>query len=169
MSGTTRFYYDSKGRVHYVLKQESSMSCGPACVAMVEGFYKLKCMINPEARAQEISQKYPGNFTREAGTTMENLYEVLNAEGVRASSPKNVSRGELFDYLYYNVDDRVPAIVQVKWSGGGSHFAVCRIAEKDQPLVFLDPEYGVVEAEKKNLPRYRSAGEITGNIITTFR
>ena len=59
--------------------------------------------------------------------------------------------------------------MQIQWSGGGFHFAVCRIAEKDQPLIFLDPMNGVVEVEKKNLPRYRTAGQLTGNLITTQR
>ena len=163
------FKYDSKGRTHYILKQEFQKSCGPACVAMVEGFYKLKCLINPEERVRQLSQKFPGSFDKQEGTTMENLYEVLNAEGVKAKAPTNVSRGELFDYLYYNVDERTPAIVQVQWSKGGFHFAVCRIAEKDQPLIFLDPMEGVVEVEKKNLPAYRVAGQLTGNLIITQR
>jgi ABC-type bacteriocin/lantibiotic exporter with double-glycine peptidase domain len=169
MSGTAVFKYDSKGRAHYLLKQELAKSCGPACVAMVEGFYKLKCMVNPEERARQLSQKYSGSFNKEEGTTLDNLYEVLNAEGVKAKAPANISRGELFDHLYYNVEERTPAIVQVQWSGGGFHFVICRIAEKDQPLIFLDPMNGVVEVEKKNLPRYSAAGQLTGNLIITQR
>ncbi|MGA9773608.1 MAG: cysteine peptidase family C39 domain-containing protein [Blastocatellia bacterium] len=169
MSATAEFKYDSKGRAHYLLKQEFAKSCGPACVAMVEGFYKLKCMINPEERVRQLSQKYPGSFSKEEGTTMENLYEVLSAESVKAKAPANIPRGEFFDYLYYNVDERTPAIVQVQWSGGGYHFAVCRIADKDQPLVFLDPLNGVIEVEKQNLPRYRATGQLTGNVIITQR
>ena len=87
------FKYDSKGRAHYLLKQELPKSCGPACVAMVEGFYKLKCMVNPEERARQLSQKFSGNFTKEEGATLENLHEVLSAEGVKAKAPtKHIAR-----------------------------------------------------------------------------
>jgi ABC-type bacteriocin/lantibiotic exporter with double-glycine peptidase domain len=169
MSGTAVFKYDSRGRAHYLLQQESPKSCGLACVAMIEGFYKLKCLVNPEERARQLSQKFPGSFTKEEGATLANLHEVLNAEGVKAKAPINVSTAELFDYLYTNVDERTPAIVQIQWTGGGFHFAVCRMAERDQPLLFLDPSFGVVEVEKQNLPRYRATGQLTGNLVTTYR
>jgi hypothetical protein len=169
MSGTALFKYDSRGRAHYLLQQESPKSCGPACVAMIEGFYKLKCLVNPEERARQLSQKFPGNFIKAEGATLGNLHEVLNAEGVKAKAPIYVSPVELFDYLYTNVDERTPAIVLIQWAAGDFHFAVCRIAERNQPLIFLDPKFGIVEVEKKHLPRYHTTGELTGNLVTTYR
>lgn len=169
MGGKAKFYYDSKGRSHYVLEQEYALSCGPACVAMVEGFYKLKCMIDPEGRARQISQQYPGNFTLKEGTTDVNLYDVLNAEGVRTYPLMELSQEEIFDHLAYHVSERTPAIAHIRWSGGGGHFAVCRKVDSDNTVIFLDPRYGVVEVNKKDFPKYRSPGQLSGRLIFTYR
>ena len=58
--GKAKIVSDSKGNSHYIIFQELSMSCGPASVAMTESQYKLMCMVNPEGRARELSQKYDG-------------------------------------------------------------------------------------------------------------
>ena len=66
--GMAKILSDSKGNSHYVIFQELSMSCGPACVAMAESHYKKMCMIDPEKRARELSQKYEGKWTATGGT-----------------------------------------------------------------------------------------------------
>jgi Papain-like cysteine protease AvrRpt2 len=82
--GIAKVVGDSKGDSHYIIFQSLNMSCGPACVAMVESQYKLSCMIDPEKRARDLSQKYPQKWTASDGVYPANLSYVMNAEGVKA-------------------------------------------------------------------------------------
>ena len=165
MPESARLVFDSKGRSHYVCDQQYTMSCGPACVAMTEHYYKGMCMISPEGRAQVLSQRYPGSFSLEKGTLTENLYQVLCKEGIKVYSPITVPQDKTFDYFYQYVGDKTPAIALVKWASGGGHFVVCRMIDTDHTMVFLDPIHGVVEVARTDLPRYRS-GKITEAIFT---
>jgi hypothetical protein len=164
-----KFFNDSKGRTHYVLMQEKTMSCGPASVAMVESYYKKMCMIDPEGRARQISQNYPGKFTEAGGTQVDNLSYVLNAEGIKAYAAVKVSA--IFNYLWFYVRERTSVIAHIGWTAGGGHFSICRIVDPDGTCVFLDPYYGVVEVARANLPTYSpqgSSGQLSGWIVVTY-
>jgi hypothetical protein len=165
------FRTDSKGRTHYILFQELTMSCGPACVAMAEEIFKQACLIDPEGRARQISQNYEGRFTATGGTNVTNLAYVLNALSVPAYAATDCS-ARLYDYLHYYVKDRTPTIAHISWASGGGHFTLCRIVDDDGTMVFLDPWYGVVEVRRSNLPNYNATGAtgtLSGWLVITHR
>jgi hypothetical protein len=169
---TARWATDSRGRSHYLLHQEMDQSCGPACVAMAESFYKLACMVDPEGRARQLSQNYPGRFTASGGTTAGNLAYVLNAEGVPTYASECVSQNRLFDYFWAYVGDRTPTIAKILWNGGGRHFTVLRQIDADHRLIFLDPWYDVVEVPRSQLPNYNAngaSGVLEGWLTITHR
>jgi hypothetical protein len=168
---SARFCTDSKGTQHYILHQEMTQSCGPACVAMAEGLYKLSCMLDPELRARQLSQKYPGSFQQSSGTNATNLSHILNAESVPCYGAFNAS-GRLFDYFNYYLGERTPIIAHIAWSGGGGHFTLLRKIYPDGTLIFLDPWYDVVEVSRSRLPNYvvsDGSGTLSGwiNIVHT--
>src|SRR5262249_10090855 len=171
MGETARIVSDSKGRSHYVMNKKYTMSCGPACVAMTEYYYfgQRQCAKTPEGRAQVLSQRYPGSFSLETGTRTENLYHVLNKEGIKSYWPTTMSQGKIFDYLYQYITDTTPAIAHTRWASGNGHFTVCRMIDSDHTVVFLDPEYGVVEVARQALPRYRTNGQLSGEFIFTHK
>jgi hypothetical protein len=169
--GTAKVVSDSKGNSHYIIFQELKMSCGPASVAMTESQYKLQCMVNPEGRARELSQKYDGKWTAEGGTMAGNLTHVLNAEGVKTYAVTYSPPEKLWDYFSYYVKDRTPMICHIAWTKGG-HFAVCRRVYPDGTIVFLDPWYGLVEVKYKDLPNYNptgATGKLSGWLNVTYR
>lgn len=155
--GKAKVLSDSKGKAHYILFQEYKMSCGPASIAMTESQYKLACMIDPEARARQISQKYPGSYTATGGTNGSNLTDVLNAEGVKTYACTQVPTNQIYNYLAHYVKERTSVICHIQWTKGG-HFVVARKVYSDGTVVFLDPWYGLVEVKSSNLPMYNPAG-----------
>jgi hypothetical protein len=169
---TARFITDSRGRTHYLLHQEMSQSCGPACVAMAESFYKLACMVDPESRARQLSQNYPGRFTATGGTGAENLAYVLNAEGVPAYGGTDVGQAKLFDYFWQYIGERTKIIAHIAWAGGGGHFVLLTQIDPDHRLIFLDPWYDVIEVPRARLPNYNvpgASGQISGWLTITHR
>jgi len=169
--GKAKIVSDSKGNSHYIIFQELSMSCGPASVAMTESQYKLQCMVNPEGRARDLSQKYPKKWEADVGAYPSNLSYVLNAEGVKAYAATCVAANRLWDYFNAYVGERTPMICQIAWTKG-AHFAVCRKVYSDGTIVFLDPWYGVVEVKYADLPNYRPigvSGTLNGWINITYR
>ena len=169
--GTARVVSDSKGNSHYIIFQELSMSCGPASVAMTESQYKLQCMVNPEGRARELSQKYAGKWTATGGTGAANLTDVLNAEGVATYALTYSPPNRLWDYLSTYVGERTPVICHIAWTSG-AHFVVCRKIYPDGTIVFLDPWYGLVEVKYPNLPNYNpvgATGTLSGWLNITHR
>jgi hypothetical protein len=169
--GKAKIVSDSKGTSHYVIFQELNMSCGPASVAMCESQYKLQCMVNPEGRARDLSQKYEGKWTATGGTGAGNLSYVLNAEGVRTYAASYVPSSKLWDNFVYFVKERTPMICHIQWTSGG-HFVVCRKVYSDGTIVFLDPWYGLVEVQSANLPAYTppgASGQLSGWINVTYR
>jgi hypothetical protein len=175
------FYSDSHGERWGVMMQEKHMSCGPASVAMTEVYYKSGITENLEAKVRQISQKYPGKFTEEAGTNVKNLVAVLRDEGVRCYDAVNVQPGVVWNYLYQYAKDETPVIVHIGWNPGGAHFATCvYVYKSDQKVIFLDPWYGLVEITGSALPNYVvvdptgtfppvAQGKLTGWIIVTRR
>jgi len=167
-----KFYTDSKGKSQYILTQEYATSCGPASVAMTEDSYKQMCMIDPEGRARQLSQKYPGKWTIGGGTAdMENLTDVLNAEEVKSYRAYNVGAGAIYKYLAYYAKELTPVIVRIQWTKGG-HFVVCKQVYPDGTAIFLDPWYGLVEVPAASLPAYTppgANGQLSGHIVVTRR
>lgn len=169
--GKAKIVSDSKGGSHYVIFQELSMSCGPASVAMCESQYKMQCMVNPEGRARELSQKYEGKWTAEGGTNAGNLSYVLNAEGVKTYACTYSPPNKLWDYFSAYVKERTPTICHIAWTKGG-HFVVCRKVYPDGTIVFLDPWYGLVEVQYSNLPSYNptgATGKLSGWLNITYK
>lgn len=169
--GKAKILSDSKGASHYVIFQELGKSCGPASVAMTESQYKLQCMVDPEKRARELSQKYPKKWTADIGAYPSNLSYVLNAEGVKAYAATCVATNKLWDYFSYYVGERTPMICQIAWTKS-AHFTVCRKVYSDGTIVFLDPWYGVVEVKYSDLPKYRptgASGNLNGWVNITYR
>lgn len=155
---SARFCTDSQGRSFYVLHQEMSQSCGPACVAMAEEAYKLACMVDPEGRARQLSQNYPGRFTATGGTGADNLAYVLNAEGVPAYAGTGVGPANIFAYCWQYIGARTKIIAHISWPGGGGHFTLLTQIDPDHKLIFLDPWYDVVEIPRASLPNYNVPG-----------
>lgn len=164
---------DSKGRSHYLLRQEKKMSCGPACVAMAEQMYKMACMIDPEGRARNISQKYAGSFDEKNGTNASNLAYVLNHIGVQAYKSEGVGGSKIFDYFWHYISERTPIIAHIAWAGGGGHFTLLKEIDKTtHRMLFLDPSYDVVEVDRNKLPNYSSGGAVgtlSGWMTITYR
>lgn len=164
------FYRDSKGNLQYVLKQEHATTCGPASVAMVESAYKRMCMIDPEIRARQISQKYPGAWQPATGTQVTNLPYVLNEEGVKAYGAVDAKPSGVWSYISYYARELTPVIVHISWTPSGGHFAVCKQIYPDGTVIFLDPWYGLVEVRSNNLPSYNppgATGQLSGWIVVT--
>lgn len=162
---SARWATDSKGRSHYLLHQELAQSCGPACVAMAESFYKQACMVDPEGRARQISQLYAGSFDPNNGTKASNLAYVLNHLGVQAYRSEGVGGTRIFDYFWYYLGDRTPIIAHIAWAGGGGHFTLLReIDRSTHRMLFLDPWYDVVEVDRRNLPNYNAGGGANGTL-----
>lgn len=163
---------DSKGRYHQVCMQATSMSCGPACVAMVDRIYNHRSG-SDEARACQLSQRYSGSWSMDGGTMMHNLSSVLNAEGVAAYAATNVGTGSVYQYLKYYASFSTPVIARIQWSGGG-HFVVFAIYDPDDRFVAYDPFYGIVEVPGSKLPEYvgvdsdgPSQGHLSGHLVIT--
>ncbi|MER3429919.1 MAG: hypothetical protein C4324_02550 [Blastocatellia bacterium] len=160
-----RWAIDSQGRTHYLLHQEQAQSCGPACVAMAEQIYKQACMIDPEGRARQISQLYPGSFDPKNGTQASNLSYVLNHIGVPAYRTEGVAGGRIFDYFWYYCGSRTPIIAHIAWAGGGGHFTLLvEINRTTHRMLFYDPWYDVVEVDRANLPNYNAGGGANGTL-----
>ncbi len=170
---SARWAADSKGKMHYLLHQEKKMSCGPACIAMAEGMYKLQCMVDPEKRARDISQQYPGSFDEDNGTKASNLAYVLNHIGVQAYKSEGVGGPKIFEYFWHYCSERTPIIAHIAWSGGGGHFTLLKeIDRSTHRMLFLDPWYDVVEVDRKDLPKYSpmgAAGTLSGWMTITYR
>jgi len=169
---TARWVADSRGRTHYLLHQEMDQSCGPACVAMAESFYMLACMVDPEARARQLSQNYPGRFTATGGTFASNLAYVLNAEGVPTYASTAIGPTRIFDYCWYYIGERTKIIAHIAWSGGGGHFTLLKQIDPDHRMIFLDPWYDVVEVPRSALPNYNvggASGTLSGTLTITHR
>lgn len=161
---------DSKGNSHYMMFQELAMSCGPACVAMAESPYKLKCMVDPEKRAREISQKYEGKWTEKGGTNAGNLTYVLNDIGVKTYKCVDIPDDKIYSYLKHYVKERTPTIAHIAWSKGG-HFTLIRKVYDDGTIVCLDPWYGVVEVKWDKIPMYNpigASGKLSGWLNITY-
>lgn len=170
---SARWGTDSKGNTHYLLHQEMSQSCGPACVAMAESFYKMACMVDPESRARQISQKFPGNFTAKGGTRSDNLAYVLNALGVQCYASEGAPSTKIFDYFWHYIGERTKIIAHISWNGGGGHFTLLKeIDRSTHRMLFLDPWYDVVEVDRANLPAYSkngAVGKLSGWLTITYR
>jgi hypothetical protein len=159
------FYRDSHQQTWGVMMQERHMSCGPACVAMTEVYYKSHIVENMEGRMRALSQKYPGRFTDAGGTSMDNMVDVLREEGVKTFDVLRTDR--VWAYLYKYANDNTPIIVEIDWATGGKHVVVCPYVYKsDWKSIFLDPGFGLVELVGSFLP---SAGVLSGQIIVTKR
>jgi len=166
------FAKDSHGNQQYILTQELNTPCGPASVAMAEDSYKQACMVDPEGRARQLSQKYPGNWTIAGGTDVANLSEVLNAEGVKAYKAGYVGPAGVYLFLVTFARETTPVIVHISWTPSGGHFVVCKQIYPDGTLVFLDPWYGLVEVARSTLPAYNpsgSTGQTSGWLVITRR
>jgi len=160
---------DSKGRWQQVNFQAFEMSCGPACVAMVERIYK-HLQRSDEQRALQLSQKYPGQWTIDKGSYIYNLSSVLNAEGVKAYGATYVHYSGVRSYLAYYASFGTPCIAQVNWYGAGSHFIVAAIHDSDDTFEFFDPFYGIVEQKGPDFPYYRgNAGYFNGWLVITHQ
>ena len=101
----------------------------------------------------------------------DNLTHILNAEGVRTYACTQVTSNRLWDYFSTYVRDRTPTICHIAWTSGG-HFVVCRRIYPDGTIVFLDPWYGLVEVNRRNLPNYNpsgAGGQLSGWLNITYR
>ncbi len=174
------FYSDSHGERWGVMIQEKNMSCGPACVAMTEVYYKSSVTANLEARVRGLSQKYPGKFIETGGTGVTNLVSVLREEGIKTYDALHVDPTRVWAYLYQYAKDSTPIIVHIAWNVG-AHFSICvNVYKTDQRCIFLDPWYGLVEFAGSQIPKYTVAdstgtfapvanGNFSGWIIVTRR
>jgi hypothetical protein len=166
---------DSKGQYHYVISQKEMTTCGPASMAMVEAYYKMKCMNDPEDRLKELSAKLPDGWKPGQGTQFTSLATTLNLIGVK-SKMVTVLPAQVFDTLRASVAPRTPAIVEVQHLGraGFFHAVVCRTIYPDDLAVFLDPATdppdGIVEVKKRNSPTFQfdpfGKWIFTGDMIT---
>jgi predicted double-glycine peptidase len=149
-----RIVKDSRNRSHRVLHQQMRMSCGPACVAMTEEAYKQQNIDNAEERIRGLSQRYSGSFNAVRGTTINNLADVLRAEGVPTYQPVRVNKDRLLAYFRTYCGPRTPIIAQLMWLQPEAitmmtHFIVLKQIDRDNRMIFLDPLNDVVEVSKE--------------------
>jgi hypothetical protein len=160
------FYSDSHGERWGVMKQERPNSCGLASAAMTEVYIKSQVQASMEATFRSISQRFPGNFKEDDGTSMGNVAEVLRSRGIHCYDNHDYGGGGIWPYLYAYASDKSPAICYISWGKGrGAHATVCiQVYKSDQKCVFLDPGYGLVEFSGSQLPYY-SVADSAGNVI----
>ena len=144
---------DSKQRYHQVCIQSYNTSCGMACVAMTERIYKHLAR-SDEARARELSSKYPGAWSIMNGSWPWNWRSVLNAEGIKTYQETTVGYAAVYSYLKFYACFASPVLAGVQWYGGGAHATLCAIHDPDDTFVFYDPWYGIVEVPGNQFPYY---------------
>lgn len=162
-------FRDSKNRYHRVCVQAYNTSCGPACIAMVERIYKHLAQ-SDEARARQISQKYPGKWTEAGGSWPANWSAVLNAVGVRTYAATGVGYAAVYTYLKHYARFATPVLAGVRWYSGGGHAVLCAIHDTDDKFVFYDPWYGIVEVAGSRFPYYEppnASGYLDGWLVIT--
>jgi hypothetical protein len=171
------------------MKQTDRSSCGMACVCMVvhrkgmgtpsESLVSSKSKGMANGYGQALSDRFKGNprmltatsdkSTRDyEGTYMSNLGELLEDWHIDNEVKYHADiMGSL-----RGVRSGSPAIAQVDWSGGGSHFV---LVEKFLPgpkgLIVCDPYYGVVALDANGgatyAPDASSSGRFNGWLVTT--
>ena len=153
---------DSSGGRHQFLMQRMGMACGPTCVATVVRAVKNSQLSEAGARSRvfaEESDKHGFGVTAQLdaaqkdGTYMTSLTGALSSLGVQSAyTNKPGNDVQLLRILERARPDK-PAIAQVSWTGGGSHFIV--VKEKiGGNLVVLDPYFGLQEVPVANFPNY---------------
>jgi hypothetical protein len=181
-SSIVNFYSDSHGERWGVMMQLKKMSCGLACAAMAEVYMKSQVKESMEATFRSISQKFPGNFQEDSGTSMDNVVDVLRYRGIHCYDNHDYGAGGVWPYLYTYAKDASPVIVYISWGkGNGAHATLCvHVYKEDQKCIFLDPGYGLVELAGSQLPAYTvndntgiyngaviARGTLTGPMIIT--
>ena len=165
------FYSDSHGERWGVMMQEKRMSCGLACAAMTEVYIRSQVTANMEATFRQISQKFPGNFQEDDGTSMDNVAKVLRYRGINCYNSYDYGAGGVWPYLYNYAKDATPVVVHISWGKGrGAHCAVCvYVYKSDQKCIFLDPFYGLVELGAYELPGYNVRSAFDGAVLVHGR
>jgi hypothetical protein len=148
---------DSKQRYHQVCIQSYNTSCGMACVAMTERIYK-HLTRSDEARARDLSARYPGAWSLMNGSWPWNWRYVLNTEGIKTYKETSVGYAAVYAYLKFYARFATPVIAGVRWYGSGAHATLCAIHDTDDTFVFYDPWYGLVEVAGSRFPYYDVPG-----------
>lgn len=170
--GKIGFVKDSKGRSHHIIYQTYGTTCGPACAAMLEYYYR-PAQACTKDDAEERIMKLVG-WQEGVGTSRGTLAEGINKKlkipcELLVVDPKR----DLFDTLKRYVTWRTPAIVELdhSWQSIG-HYVLCRVIDDNSIGVFLDPVKGLVESKKHNLPlcRFNEMGKFlfSGGIIVSL-
>ncbi|MCP5098552.1 MAG: hypothetical protein GY943_23630 [Chloroflexi bacterium] len=176
------FYSDSHGESWGVLMQQKKQSCGLACAAMAEVYMKSKMQANLQAVYRNLSYYYPENFEEDRGASMDNLVDVLRFRGIHCYDHYEFGAAGVWPYLYTYAKDASPVIAYISWgTGRGAHATLgVYVYKNDHQCIFLDPGYGLVELNAKQLPSYTvkdntgvrgggviARGTLTGSLIIT--
>jgi hypothetical protein len=159
---------DSSGVQHSICKQQKSMSCGMACIAMVVQRVRGVRLLESALRSYS-NCFYQGpntgskGYDRNDGTEIFNLAIMLKKMCIPC---ENRDRGRVVTTLP-GVSMQKPIIALVRWpsegaGGGGGHFIVVDSFDgKSGIAVICDPYYGLVET-KVDGGNYTPAAGTTG-------
>ena len=164
-----KFFKDSRHKAYEVCLQQDPMSCGIACVAMIENIVKHTRGYN-ESTLQEKSQEMgAGGYQELGGTYLANMALLLRAEGIASPGYNFCNPLAMDGVLGYYLHARKPVILQVTWESGGRHYVLAVGMSGKDTVVICDPGSGVVEAKLSGFPMYnakyrhkKSTGMING-------
>lgn len=166
---------DSNGVSHNVWMQERGASCGPSCCMMVVRLILqrtltsessvLSLLDSTERHAWEQLGQVQGRSSWESdGVFATSISQVLAK--LKVSSAYTVKTGSVAS-LCKRATLKRPAIMAIRWRGGGEHYTVCLGPQGMNNIVFLDPAYGVVETFATDLPKYPNGGTLILPSVTT--
>ena len=176
---------------YQLYEQKERSSCGMASVAMVvnrkDGSQPTESMLAGKSTKmargyrQALGDRFKGQprmLTATSDPTPSDGYEGTYIDNLSAllADWKIVNdcsyRGDVMSTLR-GVRSGSPAIAQVDWSGGGSHFVLIEkyMAGAPKGLVVCDPFYGVTAVDASGAATYTTAdgtvGRFNGWVITT--
>ena len=151
-----KFFRDSRHKSYEVCMQQDPMSCGIACVAMIENIVKHTRGYN-ETTLQEKSQDIGfGGYHELGGTYLGNMAQLLREEGIDCPGYAYCNPVSMDQVLGFYLRAQKPAILQVTWENGGRHYVLGVGMHGQETVVICDPGSGVVEAKLHMLPRYQT-------------
>jgi ABC-type bacteriocin/lantibiotic exporter with double-glycine peptidase domain len=149
-------FRDSSHKAYEVCLQQDPMSCGIACIAMIENIVKRTRGYN-ETTLQEKSQELGvgGGYQELGGTYLGNMALLLREEGIPSPGYNFCNPLQMDGVLGYYLRAGKPVILQVTWESGARHYVLAVGLNKNK-VVICDPGSGVVETSLAGFPMYKT-------------
>ena len=149
-------FKDSSNKAYDVCLQQDPMSCGIACIAMIENIVKHTRGYN-ETTLQEKSHEIGfGGYQELGGTYLGNMALLLRAEGIASPGYGFCNPLSMDGILGYYLRGGKPVILQVTLESGARHYVLAVGIHKTDTVIICDPGTGIVEAKLSAFPMYRT-------------